>query len=167
MIRAATMLLALDSSILESSFHHQGTEFSRASRRNAYQSLVNLALWLESARVQISKLRSHLDTLSEMHIQFSRIGDTDGCLSLQSCVVIMLTHLALNYCLLGKHSLNTAAVDDQTLCADMVSHLVTVTQELRVESAMRRVHMYTGVRVDNPLSLRLANFNSLSHRCAG
>jgi hypothetical protein len=85
-----------------------------------------------------------------MHTQFSQAGDADGCLSLQCCTVIVLTHLALNYNLLGKHSMNTATVDDQTLCADTVNDLATVTQELRNESSMRRVHMYTGVRVFVP-----------------
>lgn len=66
---------------------------------------------------------------------------------MQCCIVIILTHLALNYNLLGKHSMNTTAVDDQTLCADMVNNLATVTHELRIESSMRRVHMYTGVRI--------------------
>lgn len=91
------------------------------------------------------KLRSHLDALTNLHTQFSQAGNTDGCLSLQCCIVIMLTHLALNYNLLGKHSMNTGTVDDQTLCADMISHLATVTRELQIESSMRRVHMYTGV----------------------
>jgi hypothetical protein len=62
---------------------------------------------------------------------------------------MILTHLALNYNLLGKHSMNTATVDDQTLCADMISQLAAVTRGLRNESFMRRVHMYTGVRVCN------------------
>ena len=59
--------------------------------------------------------------------------------------MITLTHLALNYNLLGKLSTNMINVDDQTFCADMISHLVSTTQELRTESSMRRVHMYTGV----------------------
>ena len=106
---------------------------------------MDLALWLERARALVSKLRSHLDNLTDLQIQFSQAEDADGCLSLKCCIAIMLTHLALNYNLLGKHSSNTAAVDDRTLCADMISHLTAVTQELRVESSMRRVHMYTGV----------------------
>ena len=113
---------------------------------------MNLALWLERTRVFVPKLRSHLDALTDLNTQFSQAGDADGCLSLKCCIAIVLTHLALNYNLLGKHPMNTASVDDQTSCADMVSHLAVVTQELRVESSMRRVHMYTGVCVRNPLS---------------
>ena len=79
----------------------------------------------------------------------------------------MLTHLALNYNLLGKHSMNTTAVDDQTSCADMVSHLAVVTQELRVESSMRRVHMYTGVCIFNPFFPHLVTSDLVRYRYAG
>lgn len=126
-----------------------------------------LALWLERTRALVSKLRSHLDGLAELQIQFSQAGDTDGCLSLKCCVAIVLTHLALNYNLLGKHSTNTAAVDDRTSCADMISHLAAVTQELRVEASMRRVHMYTGACFSNPLSLRSGISDFVPYRCAG
>lgn len=98
-------------------------------------------------------------------MQFSQIGDADGHLSLKCCIVIMLTHLALNYNLLGKHSMNPDAVEDQILRADMVSHLVAVTRELRVESSMRRVHMYTAVRVcGDPLFLHFATSNPISQQ---
>ena len=63
--------------------------------------------------------------------------------------------------------MNTATADDQTFCADMVSHLATVTQELRAESSMRRVHMYTGVCSYGPFFLRLATSNLLPYRYAG
>lgn len=106
---------------------------------------INLALWLERTRALVSKLRSHLDVLTNLYTQFFQAGDADGCLSLQCCIVIVLTHLALNHNLLGKHSMNAGAIDDQTLCADVISHLTSVTQELQIESSMRRVHMYTGV----------------------
>ena len=81
--------------------------------------------------------------------------------------MIALTHLALNYNLLGKHSMNPAAVDDQTLCADTISHLATVTQELGMESSMRRVHMYTGVRICNEFFLRVSTSNFILYRYAG
>ena len=127
----------------------------------------NLALWLERTRVLISKLRSHLDVLTDLQTQFSQAGDADGCLSLKCCIAIALTHLALNYNLLGKHPMNTAAVDDQTSCADMVSHLAVVTKELRVESSMRRVHMYTGVCIYNPFFPHLAASDLTRCRYAG
>jgi hypothetical protein len=117
---------------------------------------LNLALWLERTRALVSKLRVHLGALTDLHTQYSQAGDADGCLSLKCCIVIMLTHLALNYNLLGKHSMDTVTVDDQTSCADMVSHLATVTQELRSESSMRRVHMYTAVCICNPFIPSLA-----------
>ena len=128
---------------------------------------LSLAVWLERARALISKLRSHLDALTDLQIQFSQAGDADGCISLQCCIVIMLTHLALNYNLLGKHSTNTAAVDDRTLCADMISHLAAVTQELRVESSMRRVHTYTGVRFWNRFFSSPAASDIVAYRYAG
>ena len=82
-------------------------------------------------------------------------------------MVITLTHLALNYNLLRKHSMNTTTVDDQTLCADMVSHLVAVTGELRIESSMRRVHMYTGVRACDPFIPLPAGSNLVPYRYVG
>jgi hypothetical protein len=117
-----------------------------------------LAPWLESTRALVSKLRSHLDGLADLQIQFSQAGDTDGCLSLKCCVAIILTHLARNYNLLGKHSTNAGAVDDRTSCADMISHLAAVTQGLRVEASMRRVHMYTGVCFSNLPSSSVPGF---------
>lgn len=79
----------------------------------------------------------------------------------------MLTHLALIYNLLGKHSMNTAAVDERTLCADMISHLAALTQELRFESSMRRVHMYTGVCFCNSFFSSPVVSDLVTYRFAG
>jgi hypothetical protein len=161
------MLLAFDSSLLEGSFQHQGARLPFASHRSVCQTELSLAPWLDGMRVLISKLRSHLDALADLQTQFSQAGDADGCLSLKCCIVIMLTHLALGYNLLGKHQMNTTAVDDQTSCADMVSHLAVITQELRAESSIRRVHMYTGVCIHTPLSSRLVTSDLIRYRCVG